>query len=142
MDEGPVPRLQPRFSLRLVCGEAAIVGPMATGGGRCLVPVMGGVLEGEGLRAEVLPGHGGETWLDRIGGVAVVDAVYLLRTAGGDIARLIGSGYGTVEPHYAGTRMTCLFETSETGPLAPLAERVFVAQRPAGSDTFEIAIVL
>ena len=142
MEEGPEPGLQLRFSLLVETGTPVVVGALATGGVRRHVPVIAGHLECAEFWAQIIPGHGGEIWLERGDGVTVIEVHYLLRTAAGQVARVLGSGYATKAPHYPGTRITLIFEVEESGALSWLAERVFVAQRAAAAQVFDVAMVI
>jgi hypothetical protein len=142
MERAPEPGLQQRFTLDLTLGTPTTVGGLATGGLRRIVPVFGGRIEGEGLRGRILPGQGGEVHLERRAGTTVIEATYLFEEEGGSVVRLVGQGYTTSAPYFAGTRMTLMFETEAAGPLAWLATRVFLAERPTGSRRFDIAMVV
>jgi hypothetical protein len=140
-DDAPTPGLAPAFTLELEGGETTRIGRLATGGMREHVSFDGGRLDGERLRGEILPGHSSETWLRRTDGVAVVEAVYLLRTDEGEALRLVGTGYFTRDDVFAGTRMTLVIEVDEGGSNTWLSRTAFVAERPAGASAFQIAAV-
>lgn len=125
-DQTPVPRLVHAFDLWIERGPAIEIGWLASGGRRAHVPVTGGAIEGNGLRA-VLVG-GSEAMLDRGDGVAAIEANYLIRAHDGTIARAFGQGYRTDDGDFVGTRLSLLFEADESGPLAHLARRAFLAE--------------
>jgi hypothetical protein len=135
----PAPALEPAFTLSAVLGEATVIGRLATGGVREYRAVCGGRFTGPGAEGDLLTG--GETWLRRSDGVSVVEAVYLVRTEHGSVLRLIGTGYDVDADGFAGTRMTIVVEVDEEGEFGWLSTRAFVAERPAGSDVFVIALV-
>ena len=130
-DDMPTPGLEPAFTLAAPLGSPVVIGRLATGGRRVYVPLAQGRFSGEGIEAEVM--SGGETWLERPDGVTVVEASILVRTAAGDVLRLIGTGYRVDR-----TRMTIVFEADEDGPHAALTTRAFVAERTADGDLLAI----
>ena len=141
MGEAVTPGLQAVFSLRLRQGDPILVGSVATGGVRRLIPVIGGTLQAQDWRAEIIPASSSELQLERPDGVIVTEYSCLLGSEAGEVLRLTASGYVTAAPNYEGTRMTLMFETQESAALAWLSTRVFVAERPAGAEVFDIALV-
>ena len=139
-DETPTPALGPCCTLAVSLAPETVIGTLATGGIRAYRAATGGTIEGSDLRGDII--GGGEMLLGRPDGVGVVEANYLLRTSGGGIIRLIGTGYATSDPPFIGTRMTVVFEVDEGGPIAHLSTRAYVAERSAGSDRYAIAEVL
>jgi hypothetical protein len=142
MERGPEPGLRTCFTLSLSLGAGVVVGALSTGGVRRIRPALGGHLEGEGLSARLLPGYSAEVRLERASGTAVIEATYVLQHEDGSVVRLNGQGYATTAPYYPGTRMTVMFEVEAFSALAWLGTRVFLAQRPEGTDSFEIALVV
>jgi Protein of unknown function (DUF3237) len=140
--DAPEPGLQQRFTLHLLLGAAATVGELSTGGVRRILPVLGGSIQGQCLNGKILPALSGEVHLARASGTTVIEAKYVFEDGSGSVVRLVGQGYATSTPDFAGTRMTMMFETDGTGALAWLATRVFLAERPQGSDRFAVAMVV
>lgn len=133
--DAPTPALEPAFSLLVKRGDPVDVGLTATGGRRVMVPVTGGVLNGEDLAGRLT--GGGETLLVRADGVTEVEANYYVTFADGASARAFGKGYVTVAP-FEGMRLSLLFEAAEDGPVTHLATRAFLAEQHAGATVLEI----
>ena len=72
----PAPQLVPAFDIIAELGETTMVGQTGRGGRR-IIPITGGTVEGEGISGTVWPG----AWdwqLDRVDGCTDVEADYFL----------------------------------------------------------------
>jgi len=132
----PVPGLAPAFAMRIERGEPVRVGAIATGGRRSHVSVTGGSFTGEGLSGTLTGGS--ETLLERTDGVTMIEVVYYITFSDGAVARCFGTGYRTAPPHFGGTRLSLLFEAAETGSVAALATRAFMAEQVDGDALVSI----
>ena len=135
-DQTPVPRLVHAFDLWIERGPAIEIGWLAGGGRRMHVPVTGGAVEGSELCAVLIGGS--EAVLDRGDGVAAVEASYLIRADDGTTARAFGQGYRTDDGDFVGTRLSLLFEADESGSLAHLARRAFLAESLPAEDRLTV----
>lgn len=139
VDDMPVPQLEEAFRLKLTFGEMLLIGRLATGGERRVLPVAAGSIAGERLKGRVV--SGGETELARRDGVTTVEISYLVRSDDGTLIRLFGNGVHA-DGTFAGLRTTISFEVDESSPHAWLATRAFIAERPQGSDTMLITQIV
>lgn len=135
-DLTPVPSLVHALDLFVERGPAVEIGAVAGGGRRLYVPVKGGTVDGSGLTGVVIGGS--ESVLDRGDGVAVVEVNYLIKTADGATARAFGQGYRSDDADFTGTRLSLLFEADESGPLAHLARRAFLAEGRPGDAQLSV----
>ncbi len=132
-----LPGLAPAFEMAVERGNPVEVGQLAIGGKRSYQPVTGGRFSGDGVSGEIV--GGGETLFGRASGVAVVEAVYYLRSTSGWVTRLFGNGYRTTEGDFAGLRMSLLFEADEQGALAHLAAEAFVGEQADGAAILTVS---
>lgn len=136
------------FEVHLEVGERREVLPRRAGG-RGFGPIIGGTIQGPGLRGRVVPG--GADWpLLRPDGVLVFDAKYLLESHDGHLIQIHNRGIRRGSPDVmsrlrAGERIdpaqyyfitTPMFEAADDGPYAWLNDFMFVGKgmrRPEGS---------
>ena len=130
-DQTPVPSLTHAFDLFVERCPAIEVGEVAGGGRRVHVPIKGGTVDGRGLSGIVVGGS--ESLLERGGGVAVVEANYLIKADDGTTARAFGHGYRTDDGEFVGMRLSLLFEADEDGSLAHLVRAAFLAEALPGN---------
>jgi len=78
-------------TLSVDVGELVSLGP-APLGERRVVAITGGTFDGPALRGEILPG-GADWQIARSDGVLDIDARYVLKEAGGGLARVHSQGY-------------------------------------------------
>jgi len=119
-----------------------VVGKLATGGRRTILPLAGGHIEGERLRARLVSGS--ETHLSRLDGVTTIEAVYVMEAEDGSFIRIIGTGCraeGRSEG-FDGARMTIVFEVDDGSAHSWLATRAFVAERRGDAALLTIAQIV
>lgn len=131
----PVPALAPAFALSLAFGPAQPIGRLATGGTRSVRPARSGRIEGRGLDAEILSGT--ETCLTRRDGVTTVELALVAMPPQGKAIRMIGTGVSCAGSE-AGLRMNMVFEVEDGAAHDWLATRVFIAERPVGTELISI----
>jgi len=79
------------FSATITVGPTADLGP-GPRGGRRMVPILSGSLQGPKIKGEILPG--GTDWqLVRTDGVTEIEAHYTLKTDDGVLIRVINKGF-------------------------------------------------
>jgi hypothetical protein len=128
-----VPQLGDEFILTVQLGSALAIGTLPTGGKRAQLIVDGGRITGERLTGDLITGACIHMLLDRADGVSVVEISYPVRTADGQMLRMVGQGYRTGGEAGAIT-LTIAFEVDENGPHAWLGRAMFLAYGDAGSD--------
>jgi len=142
IEEMPVPGLEEAFRFHMDFNPTALVGRLATGGQRAILPLIGGRIEGDKLNARLISGS--ETHLSRRDGVTTIEAVYLVEAEDGSIIRIVGTGCRAEgrSGDFDGARMTIMFEVDEGSAHSWLATRAFVAERPSDSDLLTIAQIV
>jgi len=136
----PTPALEDAFVLDIEPGPELAIGRLATGGVRSVRAVQRGSFAGSGIKGALVSGT--ETMLARRDGVTVIEASYILLMADGSPVRILGTGYVAEGEGFDGTRMTLTFEVHEGSPCAWLANRAFIAERPAGATALRIAQIV
>ncbi|MBZ5609704.1 MAG: DUF3237 domain-containing protein [Acidobacteriia bacterium] len=82
--------LEHAFDLHLQLGKPTDVGKIGPIGSRRLTPVIGGTVEGRGLKGKILPGV--DYQIIRPDGGTEIDAHYVVQTESGDLLYIINRG--------------------------------------------------
>src|SRR4051812_27425720 len=83
--------LEPFFLVEASVGPIVSLGP-APAGERRVVAILGGTVEGDGIRGEIVPG--GEDWQTlRADGVLEIEAHYVVRLDDGALVEVLSQGY-------------------------------------------------
>ncbi|WP_179506774.1 MULTISPECIES: DUF3237 domain-containing protein [unclassified Sphingomonas] len=131
----PPPALEFVFEARVLLGRPVKVGETAIGG-RNIISILGGRLEGPSLRGEILPG-GWDWQLERKDGCIGIKADYMLKTDDGVVINIVDTGVNcTLVPEHAQPpRTTPVFEVPR-GKYDWLARSAFIgaAQPFSGPD--------
>ena len=85
-----LPRLEPAFNLHLELGKPTDVGKTGPLGLRRLVPVLGGSLEGAGLKGKIMPGV--DYQMIHPDGLTEIDAHYTVQLDNGDLLYVVNRG--------------------------------------------------
>ncbi len=152
-------RAEPTFSIQVEC-EAAVDLGSTPYGQRRVIPIIGGHVDDEALRAEVLSG-GADQQLVRADGVLELEARYLLRSDDGSLISVYNRGIvvspnlirtpgpGTPEPQQATdaptrpyVRTAIQFEAPAEGPHAWLNRSIFLStvELGAGPATINVRV--
>ena len=90
------PELEFVFELRVQVGPPLDVGPIP-GGRRRIVPILGGIFEGSGMKGRVLPG-GADWQIVRADGLGELDTRYTLETDDGKTIYVQNAGIRHASP--------------------------------------------
>jgi hypothetical protein len=85
-----LPKLDAVFDLHLEVGKPIDVGRIGPAGMRRVVPVLGGTLEGSGLKGKILPGA--DYQIIQPDGLTEIDAHYVVQMENGDLLYVTNRG--------------------------------------------------
>src|SRR6202035_3549579 len=85
-----LPKLDAVFDLHLEVGKPIDVGRIGPAGVRRVVPVLGGTLEGSGLKGKILPGA--DYQIIQPDGLTEIDAHYVVQLENGDLLYVTNRG--------------------------------------------------
>ncbi|WP_022675777.1 DUF3237 domain-containing protein [Novosphingobium sp. B-7] len=135
----PPPVLEPAFRAHVLLGESLDVGQTPRGG-RSLVRITGGTVDGPMLHGVVLPG-GWDWQLHGAGGCIELHADYMLKAADGAVINVVNHAKACPGPHGEKPQMVGMpmFE-APLGPQGWLNSGAYVATVTGGSDPAHPAV--
>lgn len=121
----PPPQLEPVFYLDVTVGDLLVIGP-SKHGQRQLIPITGGVVQGNRLQGTVL--EGGADWqLQRADGLFDIDARYTVQAQDGDLIHVRNRGVMRIDSEGLYIRATPQFEAPLAGEHSWLNRALFVS---------------